>query len=788
MTLHTDLLFAAVALALFGPLKSTGSAASSVTLDVEGKLATIERDDFGLPHIFAPTNRSLFVAYGYAVAQDRLWQLELNRRAARGRLAEIFGSTVLPADRVARRDGYADAELDDQFSHLSQTGQEIFEAYRDGINRYLEEVVFPNPLEKPFEFHALGFTPELWEIRDSVAFGVFMTRRFGEIGGRELRNRDVLSQLIGRYGEEEGYGIFNDLRWIDDPDAPVTVPPDGGPPRTAKAAGYRPEQLLGASQRWSDSGEVNAQEIWQRLGVVTKLGSYAWVVSPETSADGTAMLYGGPQMGFSVPEVLHEVQLTGGSGFNIMGMAFAGVPAVLIGRNDELAWTSTTATGDNVDTYLETLCGVNQYIFNKTCTPMESRVERINVRGADPDLLTVLRTVHGPVVSQATDFAATQKRAHWQREVQSFGAFLDFDLAQSLSDFEAAIPQIVTSHNFLYADRRGNIAYWQAGQVPLRPEGFDPRLPLPGDGRAEWTEGIRPVPTSINPDQGYLANWNNKPELGYPNADSQILGKQFRVVDLQDDLSGQTIALEDMESIPKDIARFGSLGRESRYFKPYLLDALAAVPPSDPLADQAIEILKAWDGYQIEDAVMSRSIKVGEVIFSRWLADMIFSAFEPALGADLARTEASSNMLLHVLDDALGPGSGVPPSRNYFEGREPQAQMSATFDQALGELRSELGQDPTRWTPPRPETPFDHPIPVIGRVATILTSNRSTYGQIVQLDEQGIASENIFTLGQSGFIQLVPPDRFELDPHFLDQLPLYRNFEYKPMQLLDPPK
>ena len=796
MTLYADLLFAAAALSLSSPANSpdpsgstealAGPTASSITLDVEGKLATIERDDFGIPHIFAPTDRSLFVAYGYAVAQDRLWQLELNRRAARGRLAEVFGSMTLDADRAARTVGYTDEELDDQFALLSKNGQEIFAAYRDGINRYLEDVVFPDPTEKlPFEFHALRFMPEPWEIRDSVAFGVFMTRRFGEIGGRELRNAAVLSELIQQHGEAAGYAIFNDLRWIDDPDAPVTIPPDEVPRRGAQAS-YRPEQLLGVSQRWSKTGDARAQEIWQRLGVVIKLGSYAWVISPEKTADGTTMLYGGPQMGYSAPEVLHEVQLTGGSGFNVMGMGFAGVPAVLIGRTDQFAWTSTTATGDNVDTYIETLCGVNQYVFNGTCTPMESRVEIINVRGADPDLLTVLRTVHGPVVSQATDFAASQKRAHWQREVQSFSAFLDFDLARSLGDFEAAIPQIVTSHNFLFADWRGNIAYWQAGQVPLRPKGFDPRLPLPGDGSAEWPGDNRPVPASINPAQGFLANWNNKPQLGYPNADSQILGKQFRVVDLQGDLSGRTIAFEDMENIPKDIARFGSLGRESRYLKQYLLDALAAVPPSDPLADQAIEILNAWDGNQIEDAVESESIQVGEVIFSRWLGDMIFSAFEPALGADLARSEASSNMLLHVLDDALGPGSGVPPSRDYFEGREPYAQISATFDQTLGELRSELGPDPARWTPPRPATNFDHP--VIGRVATVPTSNRATYGQIVQLSEQGIVSENIFTLGQSGFIQLVPPNRFELDPHFRDQLPLYRNFEYKPMQLLEAPR
>ena len=790
MALQASLLWVAAALSLppgweLPELARAAGKNASVVLEVDGYLAEIQRDGFGIPHIFAPTDRSLFVAYGYAVAEDRLWQLELNRRAARGRLAQIFGPSVLDADRAARTLGYTDDELDEQFGHLTPNAQEIFLAYRDGINRYLEDIVLPDPLRKlPFEFHLLGFAPSAWDVRDSVAFGIFMTRRFGEIGGRELRNAEVLAALIERHGEAEGYAIFNDLRWVDDPDAPVTVPPEKHARQAAEIrATPQPEQRPALSQLSYELDQARAQEIWERLGVVTKLGSYAWVISPDKSAEGAAMLYGGPQMGYSAPEVLHEVQLTGGNGFNVMGMAFAGVPAILIGRNDEIAWTSTTATGDNVDTYLETLCGPAAYVFQGTCRSMESRVETIEILGSEPESLTVLRTVHGPVIASAADFVATQKGAHWQRETESFLAFLDFDVARGLSEFEAAIPSIVTSHNFLYADRRGNIAYWQAGQVPIRPEGFDPRLPFPGDGSAEWPGGNLPVPVSINPAQGHLTNWNNKPQLGYPNADSQILGKQFRVVDLQEDLAGRTIAFADMEAIPKDIARFGSLGRESRYLEPYLLEALAAIPPQHPLAPRAMEILAGWDGNQIEDAVESTSIQTGEVIFSRWLAGMIVSTFEPALGIDLARSEASSNMLLHVLDDALGSGSGVPPSRDYFEGRDPHAAMSAAFDQALESLRSELGDDPRHWTPQRPTTTFQHPL--VGTVASIPTSNRSTYAQIVQLGSAGICSENIFTLGQSGFIRLVPPDHFELDDHFLDQLPLYRGFEYKPMELLE---
>ncbi len=757
------------------------------TLVVGDERVRICRDAYGRPHIFAASNRGLFEAYGYAVAQDRLWQLELNRRGARGRLAEIFGpgddNGILNADKFARITGYTDEELDAQLAKLDREQRAIFAAYRDGINRYVKEVVIPDPINKlPFELHALGIgVPAPWTTRDSVAFGGFMVRRFGEIGGRELTNQSLLASLIAMHGEEEGYKNFNDVRWINDPDAPVTVPTEESPAQSRAIGPLNPAQLLGVAEHWPDSLEDEAKKVWESLGLVTKLGSYAWVVSPDHSAEDAAMLYGGPQMGFSAPEVLHEVQLNGGNNFNVTGMAFAGVPAVLIGRNEHLAWTSTTATGDNVDTYIEKLCDDgNGYAFDGECRAYERRVEIITVRGGDPVKLIVLRSVHGPVISVAGGFAATQRRAHWLRELETVRPFLAFDRASNLREFARAVTEVVTSHNFLYADRRGNIAYWQAGQVPLRPEGFDTRLPLPGDGTAEWPGGTLPMPTSINPARGWLANWNNKPSVGYNNADSQIFGKQFRLLDIDDRLATDLVSLDDMRDIPKDIARIGSLGREARFLKPYLLDALDAVPPRHPLAEKARAVLEAWDGSAIADAIDSTKLEAGEVIFSTWLSRMIVGTFRPDLGDRVG--EASTNMLLHVLDDALGGGSGVPPSRDYFHGADPNAVMSAAFDQAL----RDLGPDPAAWSEqPRGTTAFNHPL--IGRVGSIPQSNRATYAQIVVLHRRRVHSENIFTLGQSGFIRFVPPGGYELDPHFLDQLDLYRQFEYKPMRLLQNP-
>lgn len=776
------MLLAPVALACGQATAGENAPAGLTTLTVGAEQVRIYRNEFGVPHIFAETNRGLFEAYGYVVAQDRLWQLELNRRAARGRLAEIFGPGTLASDRLARVTGYTDAELDAQFARQSVEIQEIFRAYGDGINRYLTEVIAADPLKLPFEFYALGFTPAPWTTRDSMAFGAFMVRRFGEIGGREPTNYSVLAALQSAWGPAVGYQVFNDVRWINDPDSPVTVPTDGAYGRRQKSLppGKLAAQSFQGALKLSVS-EDEARKVWESLGVPPKLGSYGWVVSAARSAEGYAMLYGGPQMGFSAPEVVHEVQLSGGNGFRVKGMAFAGVPLVLIGRNDHVAWTSTTATGDNVDTYVETPCDAgggpgSGYVYLGACRPFEVRLETINVRGAAAVSLTVARSVHGPVVGSFGPSLITQKRAHWMREIETTEAFLGFDRARNLNEFKAAAYKVVTSHNFFYADSRGNIAYWQTGQVPIRPAGFDTRLPLPGDGSAEWPGGILPVPESINPAQGYLANWNNKPSVGYDNADNQVFGKQFRLLDIQDRLATGLISLEDMRDIPKDIARVKGIGREARYLKPYLLEAFAAYPAANPLVAQARAVVAGWDGNAFADAVASDKLYAGEVLFSTWLSRAVRNTFLDELGPVV--NEANANTLLHALDQALGGGSGVPPSRDYFNDVDPKLVLSSSFDQAV----AALGPDPAVWSnQPRGVINFNHPL--LGPLATIPNSNRATYAQIVVMGRPRATAENIYGMGQSGFVQLVPPGGFALDDHYRDQNALFRIFEYKPMPL-----
>jgi penicillin G amidase len=766
----------------------TGQAMAGWTqLDVNGDQVRIYRDEYGVPHVFAETSRGLYEAYGYVVAEDRLWQLELNRRAGRGRLAEILGAGSVMADRTVRTLGYTDAELDEQFAQLPAADQERFESYVRGINRYVDEVVVPDPMNKlPFEFHHLGIgVPVSWTTIDAFAFGVREMRGFLERGDVERNTQALLNSLVALHGLSAGLGVFNDAQWTNDPDGSATVPQTGAFGKKQHDVPH-PSQLatIGADAE-PTADEEAARAISESLGVPMSFGSHGWVVSAAHSTEGGPMLFGGPQLAFPTPDMAHEVQLKGPD-VNVAGMSFAGIPSVLIGRTSHMAWTAMTAFFNNVDTYVETLCNAgggagSGYLFNGVCTPYERRTETIQIKGSAPLVLTVERSIHGPVIATTPVVKFTRKSIQWQREFRSLAALSALQAAHNVDEFQLAMEQMVGALNVLYADKGGNIAFWRPGEIPARPAGYDIRLPLPGDGSAEWRDEPLPIPRSINPARGWLANWNNKATVD-DETDALPTSKQSRVVDIEARLiGGGPFSRADMLDIAKDISRTtpGGGGKNSRFLKPYLLHALDAVPSAHSLAPQARAVLEAWDGSLYDDAIASSTLAPGQVIFSTWRTTIFTMVFGDELGANIGA--AQGGILIHVLDDRLGSGSGVPPSRDYFNGADPNAVMSAAFTSAL----DTLGPDSSAWsTQPRDVTRFRHALyPAIPEVATILESNKGSYAQLVILKNPRIQSENILTLGQSGFIRRMLTGDAELSTHFRDQLPLHQSFLYKPMRL-----
>jgi len=792
--------------------------------------ARISRDAYGRPSIEAENERDLFEAYGYAVAQDRLWQLEVFRRAARGRLAEVLGNMVtsvevrgpvelVELDMEQRQHGYTESEYQAMYEAMPEFARRAIAAYRDGINRYLAEAR-QDPMRKlPWEFHILGYFPEPWTVTDSIAICRLATRIFGERGGRELRNLVLYQQLVSRHGPEAGEAIFEDLRWVNDPEAPVTVPPeelwDEG--RSARALAARTHSgrrnpLLSFYRRLPDlRAFLTAYEQWQKrrralfrlLGLPVTFGSFGFVIDGTRSRTGRPLLLGGPQMGFLYPDIVHEVHLKA-PGWHVTGMAFAGGPAVLIGHNERIAWTTTSGPGDNADLYIEQLNPADheEYLYQGAYRRMEVREEVIAIRtsplgfplrAAKTKTILVRWTVHGPVlyVDEANRIAITLKRAHWMKETETWVGFLEINRAQTLEEFERAVRRIPTSHHFLYADVDGNIAYWLAGWVPVRPSEYDPRLPLPGTGEAEWSAARHPLPHVRNPRRGWLANWNNKPAVDFDNPDDVLFGKQHRVLRIMsllaepmrllrrapEEARDTRIGVEDLLALEADIARFDDTGPKMDFLREYLTRALEEASSTDPRLGVVAQLLQNWDGALYADAIAAPGVDPTNVVFEAIWQRLVRSIFADELG-DEGLSEVNINTVLHVLE---GARSGVPPARDYFNGADWREVIARSAREAVEDLARVYG--PT-WMMPwsaREMIRFRHlfgfhvgpPVP---------KANRATYTQVVELTNPP-RGWNRLPSGQSAFI---PPNRFfrwlpVVRPELYNQRALFREFGVKPM-------
>jgi len=787
--------------------------------------ARIRRDEYGRPSIEADDERSLFEAYGYAVAQDRLWQLEVFRRAARGRLAEVLGNRVtsvevkgtielVELDIEQRQHGYTEQEYQAMYEAMPEFARRAIAAYRDGINRYLAEARADPRRKLPWEFHVLGYFPEPWTVTDSIAICRLAARIFGERGGRELRNLVLYQQLVKRHGEELGGEIFDDLRWVNDPEAPVTVPPGD---QTASEVGARARggrrgprfslyrwlpdfrSFLAAYERW----QKQRRALLQLLGLPVTFGSFGFVVDGTKSQTGRPLLLGGPQMGFLYPDVVHEVHLKA-PGWHVTGMAFAGGPAVLVGHNERIAWTTTSGPGDNMDLYVEQLnpADHDEYLYQGRYHRMDVREEVIAIRtsplgfplrATQTRTILVKRTVHGPVlfVDEANHVAVALKRAHWMKETETWVGFLEINRARNMEEFERAVRRIPTSHNFLYADVEGNIAYWLAGWVPVRPAGYDPRLPLPGTGEAEWEAAVRPLPHVRNPEQGWLANWNNKPAVDFDNPDDVLFGKHHRVLRIMSVLAEPArilrrkssseadprLGIEDLLSIEEDIARFDDVGPKAMFLRDDLLRAIEEEGANDPRLLLAAQLLRDWDGALYADAIASPTVEPANMLFDAILRRLIENVFADELGSDLL-SEVNINTVLHVLE---GARSGVPPTHDYFNGVPWPLVVATSVREAVDELMRTYGPMwMTAWVP-RSEIRFRH---LFGFAVgpSVPRANRATYTQIVELSDPP-RGWNRLPSGQNAFLR---PNRFfrwlpVLEPTLYDQRALFRTFDMKPM-------
>jgi penicillin amidase len=499
---------------------------------------TIERDDFGVPTIRGQTDDDIWFGAGYAVAQDRLFQLELFRRATQGHLAEIVGKAYLEDDITVRRDFYTGAELDAQLNVLPQELRARFDSYAAGINAWIQETR-EDPNKLPGEFPAVvGGGPADWSVRDSAAIGVYLARTVPSDDGEEMANWRALRTF--------GAKLFNAILPIRTKGQVATVPASEGsfpavPGRTLKheQAGFANSLKFLAGVPEPKDEDVGGTHAASRaslpfLGQLNHRGSNMWAIR---GSGGGASLFNGPQLGFQIPELFVEFEVHR-PGYEVRGVTAPGVPLVAIGHNGHVAWGFTSGLTDEDDLYVEKLTAGEKYLFNGQERAMECRNETFNWRSPPTDLLGAIdlepaapesgsetrrlcRTHHGPVQARAEGVAFARRYAIWGREVETLQGLTDVTEARSVADVDKAMAKVTWNENLMAADDQGNIGYWHPGLLPIRPRKWDERLPYPGTGEAEW-KGFLEVderPHSINPKQGWLSNWNNVPSAGWTQGD-----------------------------------------------------------------------------------------------------------------------------------------------------------------------------------------------------------------------------------------------------------------------------
>ncbi len=533
---------------------------------------TIVRDSYGVPHIYGATAEDVSYGAGYALAQDRLWQMHTFRMVAKGRLSELLGivdilgvANTIDIDKAVRFFTYTAEERAAKFATYPAEIRGNLQAFADGVNARINEVQL-DPTQLPLEFAEFA-SPliEPWTVDDSIALADVLILSFGSGGGNEVEHAALLKDLIAKYGEELGTTMFDDLIVTEDPDGPISIPTNfdyPNEPTFAREAEAESRRALTADARLSlvtiasaasSSGKAGAARAGAAKGTAAQLalmrdvakvlpaferlarvqvalsyifsfGSNAQIAGARHSEFGNTLQTAGPQVGYLLPQWLAEFGLHAADGtLDATGMTFAGAgPAVLIGRGPGFAWTTTTGSSDLADTFIEKLNPDNpkQYLYNGSYEDMECRTESYAFRGLIPiEEQEICRTRHGPVVAfdEANGVAYSQRYSWFNREGQTVEGFFSYNKAKSVNDFATFANYLGSNHNMFYVDDQGHYGYWHPGNHPVRAEGIDLRLPQDGTGGSEW-QGLLPiqdVPHAVDFPRAWLGNWNNQPALGW---------------------------------------------------------------------------------------------------------------------------------------------------------------------------------------------------------------------------------------------------------------------------------
>ncbi len=666
------------------PLPKTKGTVHLHGLHTEVEILT---DTYGVPHIYAQNEDDLYFAQGYMHAQERLWQMELNRRVGSGRLSELFGNIALETDRFCRRLGMHRSSIEEA-KHLSAHNSRVLNAYAHGVNAFIEN----NAHRLPVEFTILGFKPTLWSPADTIQWSKMMGWNLGGNWETEL----IRARIIAKVGPERAAQLEAGY----DSQHPLIVP-----------SGIAYQGInLGLLEQYEQLKEISG---FGMLG-----GSNNWVVDGTKTASGLPILCNDPHLGQAAPSIWYECHLVAGD-IDVVGASFPGTPGVVIGHNSHIAWGVTNAVSDVQDLYIEKFNPANphQYEFQGQWEEAKVVREEIRVKGQkEPVVEEVLITRHGPILTSVpqTSNSASQNGTHALQELplalrwvgleqcNILSAVQEINHATNWQEFRNALRDWdVPPQNFVYADIEGNIGYVMAGAIPTRAKGQS-LVPSPGwTGEYEWT-GLIPfdeLPQSFNPEQHFIATANNRViDDNYPHYITNEWLNGYRAQRISMLLNSKDKLTEtDMAHIQAD---------------QYSLPAVEIVPhmlgiqATTPLAKAAQDALRHWDFVLAPKSAAA-------AIYTTFLRRLEFIVFSAALGDDETLLQAYMGKGANILASANGYASRSKPLLIRMLNRRDdawfansvisngpttwEAVLSRTFSATVDELRETFGDDPATW-------------------------------------------------------------------------------------------
>jgi penicillin G amidase len=556
------------------------------SLAVKGLSAPVKvtRDSHGVPAIEAATVEDLFLAQGYVTAQDRLWQMDIMRRFAAGELSEILGEDTVKIDREQRILGLR-AAARKGLQAASARDRAYFDAYARGVNAFIES----HGSRLPIEFRILKYQPKPWEAEDSIVIANQMVK---DLNYYSLGDTLAREKILAKLGPELTADLYVNRSWHDRPP-------------TVMRANLNDEQNQGDSDDDDDDDagpdtsvtqqRGAAAEIWAQHAPEAVNGSNDWVVSGAHTVTGKPLLSNDMHLEHQMPNLWYEAHLKSGS-LDVVGVTLPGMPYVIVGHNQRIAWGFTNVGPTVADAFIENFNAQGAYRTPQGWQQPEHRSEVIRIKDKADVALEVKITRHGPIVTDVLPGETRQIALRWTLYDGLRMPFFDVDTAQNWEEFRKAFSQLdAPGQNVVYADVDGNIGYQTTGRVPIRAAG-DGSLPVSGaDNAHEWTDCIAfdKLPSIYNPSSGVIATANGRiaPDA-YPNSISAEWEAPWRTERIYHVLeSGRKFATADMLALENDIHSENDLFAAERFV--YSIDH--ASKPSARVK-QAADLMRNWDG------------------------------------------------------------------------------------------------------------------------------------------------------------------------------------------------